>query len=358
MPRRIVSKLASIGLMALGSACSSQPLDTPDGNAGSLRAAIELGASTHDVTAVRFDVVAAEGSCDDAPLSTHTAALEAELAPAALNGAEAEQHHFASSLFTLLPGAYRVCATPLTSESAPSAVCGAASDLAQVSAEQSSQLTLVSQCQADASGGLDVAVTLNNPPQIQAVTVTDSTYITVCESAELVVAASDPDADALEYAWSVVSGPAPGSLRSNGAAATFSGPAGDYVLSVTATDTHAAHASFLVTIHVSDATCEVSPAVFDIINAKCSPCHTTGASGGLKLAPADVAYASLVNHAVGAAACASHVRVVPGDPEASYIIAKLRGAAGICGLPMPRNRPALPEEEIQTIENWIESLPH
>jgi len=25
---------------------------------------------------------------------------------------------------------------------------------------------------------------------------------------------------------------------------------------------------------------------------------------------------------------------------------------------MPRNRPALPEQEIQTIEAWINSLPH
>lgn len=344
--------------MALGLSCSSQPLDTPEAAAGSLRAAIELGASTHDVTAVRFDVVPQEGSCEDAPLFTHTATLEAELSPASLNGGEGEHHHFASSLFTLAPGAYRVCATPLSSDSAPSTVCGAASELSQVSAEETSQLTLVSQCQGDTSGGLDVAVTLNNPPRISEVTVTDSTYVTVCESAELVVTASDPDDDALEYAWSVVSGPGGSSLRPNGAGATFSGPAGDYVLSVTVSDTHGADASFLVTIHVSDATCQVPPAVFAIIGAKCSPCHTTGASGGLKLDPADVAYASLVRHTVGAAACGSQVRVVPGDAQGSYLIAKLRGTPGICGLQMPRGRPALPEEEIQTIQNWIESLPH
>ena len=89
---------------------------------------------------------------------------------------------------------------------------------------------------------------------------------------------------------------------------------------------------------------------------------TTGTSdsnsGGLKLDPADVAFASLVNHNVGAAACSGSVRVVPGEPENSYVVAKLRNAPGICGLQMPRGRPPLPEEEIQTIEAWIAALPH
>ena len=142
------------------------------------------------------------------------------------------------------------------------------------------------------------------------------------------------------------------------ATATFSGPPGDYVLEVTVTDTHEAEASFRVTVHVSDATCFVPPEIHDIILSRCATCHTTGSSGGLKLDPADLAYTSLVNHGVGAAACASQVRVIPGDAANSYLIAKLRNAPGICGLAMPRNRPPLPEEEIQAIEAWINSLPH
>jgi hypothetical protein len=156
----------------------------------------------------------------------------------------------------------------------------------------------------------------------------------------------------------VVSGPDGSSLRAAGGAATFSGSPGDYVVRVAVTDPHAAEASFLVTIHVADATCSLPPEVHGIITAKCSPCHTTGSSGGLKLAPADVAYTSLVNRAVGSAACSSQVRVVPGDAAGSYLIAKLRNAPGICGLPMPRNLPPLPEEEIQVIEAWINALPH
>jgi PKD domain len=358
MDKRIHSAIGGFCLAGLTLSCGSQPIGEPEDRVGSLRAAIEIGPSTHDVTSVRFDLVSADSDCSAPALATLTVPLEAELAPASVSGEEAAAHHFASGLFTVAPGDYRACATPLRADSSASDECAQASDVTTVAAEQATQLTLVSQCQGTPTGGLGVAVELNDPPQITAVTVTESTFITVCESASITVTAADPNDDALSYAWSVVSGPAGGSLRPSEAAATFSGSPGDYVLRVTATDTHAAEASFLFTVHVSDATCSVPPEVQSIITARCSPCHTTGTSGGLKMDPADVTYTSLVNHSVGAAACASQVRVVPGDAQSSYIIAKLRNAPGICGLPMPRNRPPLPEEEIQTIETWINALPH
>jgi hypothetical protein len=349
--------IGGVCLVGCTLSCSSQPLDDPKDDVGLLQAAIEMGPRTHDVTAVRFDVVPAEGDCNVTALSSVTVPLESELAPTSGSGAEMAAHHFASALFTLATGDYRACATPLSGSSA-SETCAPTSELATVAAELTTPLMLVSQCQGDHNGGLEVGVVLNDPPRITAVTVTESTFITVCESANIQVAAEDANGDALSYDWSLVSGPEGGRLRSSDSSATFSGRPGDYVVRVVATDTHAAEASFLVTIHVTDATCIVPPEVQGIITAKCSPCHTTGSSGGLKLAPADVAYTSLVSHAVGSAACASKLRVVPGDAENSYLMAKLRSAPGICGLPMPRNLPPLPEGELQTIENWINSLPH
>lgn len=357
MLERIHVLMGCVCLASFSVSCGSQPIDEPEERAGSLRAAIEFGPSTHDVTAVRFDLVGADAACDAAALATLTVPLEAELAPASVAG-EAASHHFASGLFTVPPGDYRACATPLRADSSASEACAQASELATVAAELTTQLALVSQCQGTSAGGLDVAVSLNDPPQITAVTVTPSTFITVCESASIAVTAEDPNADSLSFGWSVVSGPAGGRLRSSEGSATFSGEPGDYVLRVTATDTHAAEASFLVSLHVTDATCSVPPEVQAIITSQCAPCHTTGSSGGLKLDPADVAYTSLVNHNVGAAACSSQVRVIPGDAANSYLIAKLRNTMGICGLPMPRNRPPLPEEQIQTIEAWIDGLPH
>jgi len=357
MRARIHSAIGGVCLIGFTWGCGSQPIGESDDRVGSLRAAVEIGPSTHDVAQVRFDLVAAESGCDAAALATLTVPVQAELAPTSISG-EAAAHHFASGLFTVAPGQYRACATPLRADASASDECAPTSEVATVQAEQASQLTLVSQCQGAKAGGLDVAVALNDPPEITAVTVTESTFITVCESAHVTVSARDANHDTLSYAWSVVSGPDGGSLRASDGNATFSGHPGDYVLRVTATDPHAAEASFLFTLHVSDATCFVPPEVQGIITSQCSPCHTTGSSGGLKLDPADVAYTSLVGHAVGAAACASQTRVVPGDAANSYLVAKLRGAAGICGLPMPRNRPALPEEQIQTIETWINALPH
>jgi hypothetical protein len=352
-----LSAMGYLGLAVFMLGCGSQPGDDPEGASGSMRAAIELGPTTHDVTAVRFDLVPADGECDAPALASHTVALEAEVAAAAADSGT-EQHHFASSLFTAAPGDYRVCATPLREDAAPSDVCAPASDLITIVAEQTSEAMLVSQCEGAAGGGVDVTVSLNDPPRITDVTVTDSTYVTVCESAHIAVAAEDPNGDALSYGWSVVSGPDGSNLSDTGANATFSGPVGDYVLRVEVTDAHAAAASFLVTVHVADATCFVAPEVQAILVGNCAPCHTAGASGGLKLDPADVAYASLVNQNAGAADCSSHVRVIPGDSQDSYLMAKLQGSPGICGAAMPRNRPPLAEQDLQTIADWIDSLPH
>jgi hypothetical protein len=358
MRERIYVLVGCVYLASFSLSCGSQPLDEPEERPGALRAAIAFGPSTHDVTAVRFDLVAVDESCGAPAVATLTVPLEAELAPTSVSGGEGASHHFASGLFTVAPGDYRACATPLRSDASASEACAQASELTTVSPELTTQLNLVSQCQGTSAGGLDVAVSLNDPPQITGVVVTPSTFITVCESASIAVAAEDPNGDTLSFGWSVVSGPGGGRLRFNDGSATFSGEPGDYVLRVTVADTHTAETSFLVSVHVTDATCVVPPEVQTIITSQCAPCHTTGASGGLKLDPADVAYSSLVNHSVGASACASQVRVVPGDASASYLIAKLRNTPGICGGPMPRNRPPLPEEQIQTIEAWINALPH
>jgi len=45
--------------------------------------------------------------------------------------------------------------------------------------------------------------------------------------------------------------------------------------------------------------------------------------------------------------------VVPGDPDASYVVRKLEGTSGICGLRMPRLRTPLTAEEIGRIRTWI-----
>ena len=87
----------------------------------------------------------------------------------------------------------------------------------------------------------------------------------------------------------------------------------------------------------------------------CTNCHTsTGRTplGGLNLNH-DVAYAQLVNAPTRSPV--GKIRVIPGDPENSYLIHKLEGRAGISGRRMPNNGPPyLTDGQILVIKRWIE----
>lgn len=89
--------------------------------------------------------------------------------------------------------------------------------------------------------------------------------------------------------------------------------------------------------------------------AACTSCHTSVGRtpvAGLDLA-GSTAHAQLVNVASNAKAGA--VRVIPGDPENSYLIHKLEGRTGIVGQRMPRTTgPFLTEGQIRVIRRWIE----
>jgi hypothetical protein len=88
--------------------------------------------------------------------------------------------------------------------------------------------------------------------------------------------------------------------------------------------------------------------------AACTQCHTSNGhapAGGMSLDP-DVAYANLVN--VPSRQKPSATRVIPGDPENSYLIQKLEGAPGIVGQRMPRTGgPYLTDGQIFILKRWI-----
>jgi hypothetical protein len=92
----------------------------------------------------------------------------------------------------------------------------------------------------------------------------------------------------------------------------------------------------------------------EIITPICSVCHTNAGrvpAGGLILLP-DVAYANLVN--VPSRAKSGAILVIPGDPDGSYLVQKLTGAAGIVGGRMPRTGAPLTEGQILIIKRWIQ----
>ncbi len=83
----------------------------------------------------------------------------------------------------------------------------------------------------------------------------------------------------------------------------------------------------------------------------CTRCHSGAAAPeGLEL-DATHSYALLVG--VPSAEVPGLERVKPGDPDSSYLIQKLEGAAGIVGVRMPFGGPYLPQSTIDVIRQWI-----
>ena len=87
----------------------------------------------------------------------------------------------------------------------------------------------------------------------------------------------------------------------------------------------------------------------------CTDCHSDvgrNPSGGLVLLGGR-AHEQLVGRASSGKPGA--IRVIPGDPDNSYIIRKLEGAPDIVGVRMPRgNGPFLTDGQILVIRRWIQ----
>ena len=86
----------------------------------------------------------------------------------------------------------------------------------------------------------------------------------------------------------------------------------------------------------------------------CTRCHNAAGrafAGGLSLEH-DIAYDSLVN--VASRGKARATRVIPLDPDNSYLVQKVEGRAGIVGLRMPFNGPYLSDGQVLILKRWIE----
>ena len=88
--------------------------------------------------------------------------------------------------------------------------------------------------------------------------------------------------------------------------------------------------------------------------AACTNCHTNvgrNPSGGLNLVH-DLAYDQMVN--VPSARKPGAIRIIPGDPDNSYLIQKLEGKAGIVGNRMPNNGPPyLTDGQMIILRRWV-----
>jgi hypothetical protein len=89
--------------------------------------------------------------------------------------------------------------------------------------------------------------------------------------------------------------------------------------------------------------------------AACTDCHNAARSaftGGLNLTAA-VAYDQLVNRA--STQRPQLMRVLPGDPDNSYLVRKMEGGPGIVGQRMPFvGPPFLTSGQLTIVRRWIE----
>jgi hypothetical protein len=80
-------------------------------------------------------------------------------------------------------------------------------------------------------------------------------------------------------------------------------------------------------------------------------CHEgASAASALQLARGR-SYGNLVNQR--SQQIATQIRVIPGDPGASYLVKKMVGGVGIVGDQMPKLAPPRPQAEIDALRAWI-----
>jgi len=91
----------------------------------------------------------------------------------------------------------------------------------------------------------------------------------------------------------------------------------------------------------------------NVFSASCAVpgCHgSAGTQEGLRLDPG-FSYGSLLN--VSAPRDPNLIRVIPFDPDGSFLVQKLEGAPGLLGDRMPLGGPYLPQPTIEVIRQWI-----
>lgn len=94
--------------------------------------------------------------------------------------------------------------------------------------------------------------------------------------------------------------------------------------------------------------------IVPLLESNCATCHLTGEEAGGMSLVGDAAIGFLVGQPSQEAPAL--IRVVPGDPETSYLVMKLEGTHinhGGSGAQMPFGAPPLAPEQIAKVRQWI-----
>lgn len=119
---------------------------------------------------------------------------------------ERSRHLFSDHYTTVAPGCYDITVQPIDADGRDSSDCSAASKFGvEVEAGKSAEVMLISQCEGDNPGGLDVVAVLNHPPTLEEMDY--EKYSLACQQVTVCARASDPEGDPLRFFWQQVDGP-------------------------------------------------------------------------------------------------------------------------------------------------------
>jgi len=236
---------------------------------------IQAGLSTaeHDVEGFLYEI-----NCDNGFSLTEYVPLEDEPLPPWLDPNAGDNHPFSDLLASIPPGHCVVTATPMQDPYTPSEECHPVTDEFDVLPEQTTEITLMAQCDSESNGAADIAVGLNSAPLLSDLTLNPGKFICVGERVEIEVTAEDIDGDDVTLEWEVVDwpeAPAAGTYTlspNTGSPVSFSADTvGAYELIVTAYDPYGAFTTLTFPIHVveCDVCCRIDNEFIELPAEEC-----------------------------------------------------------------------------------------
>ncbi len=195
----------------------------------------------------------------------------------------------------------------------------------------------------------------NSPPNGTIALPTGNASIQENQTVNFEGSAEDPDGDAMTYLWNFGDGITSTALVPGNHTYTDSGT---YTVTFTVTDSKGSADptpdSRTITVTGGGTQATFSAVKSQIFTPSCafSGCHGGGSPAeGMNLTAA-TAYVNIVN--VRSSQQGNLDRIEPGDPEASYLYLKVIGGPSISGVRMPRSGPALSQQLLDLLRDWIE----
>ncbi len=230
----------SLGLVACG------PSGTPD-ETGNLQV-VSQAVTAADVAGILYEIV-----CEDGTTATEYVPMEDEGLPEHIDLTLAGQP-FADLFMVLAPGECTVTATAMLGPGEVAPGCGSVSQDVTIVADETTEILLVIECEADPVGALDVIVVVTDAPSIVDVVYDDSKFIVQCEEVNITVTAGG-GLPPLTYDFVVITEPIGANYTSSSAGGVFTFYAetpGMYEVTVTVTDANGSTTEMTFPIHVSD----------------------------------------------------------------------------------------------------------